>query len=360
MSIQATFPYLHAIAIQPAEVSELEPPLINEPRKRLQMQKKAMEDLDAQRVTLQNEIAALTARIAREDLLYEHSAIPNSISFDYIPPQEFYKLIEKEISIFNFIKDPETLGITKKCAFAAVSTATYTFIIPVINTVCTQIIKNYLSKIPIMGLPLSMSLKSMQFIIDIPRKIVAFLWDNTPGEVVVCDSDGMIYYNDDGTPATTEISNREITCVALAFIAIPVGVLGIMTLQDEIQKLQARHSLNHDWIRTFFSSYFEWKVIKLQSLEDKYSLSSQLQNDPILNQEKYKCAKSGRLLITPMKTPSNQVFQYSVIEKHLLENHTCPVTGQELSGDQLRFDEAAYQQIMSRVHQISLSTPGNI
>lgn len=364
MSIQA-LSYLHAFPIQLSDISELEPQ-INNPKKRLQIQKEAIKTLNAEserirkelenrKIALQNEIAASTALVAREELLAEHSAVPNSMDYDYPPPQEFFKIIEKEVSVFNFVKDIETSKTTKKIAFAALSTVAYVFIIPAINTVCTQVIKNYLRQIPIVGLPLSISLKAIQLIVDLPRKICKTAIDPTPYDMHVCDDIGPLY-NEDGTPVLAKTSVQELTVTALSVIAIPTALLAIGHLRHQMQE---KHSLNHDWARSFFSSYFEWKITKLQTLEDKYSLPTQLQNDPILNQEKYKCAKSDKLLIIPMRTPSNQVFQYSEIEKHLLDNHTCPTTGQELSGDRLNFDEKTYRQMMARVHQLSLSMPGN-
>ncbi len=122
---------------------------------------------------------------------------------------------------------------------------------------------------------------------------------------------------------------------------------------SKINELRTTHLLNQDWARTFFSSYFEWKVRKLRDIEARYSIPDVFQNDPILNQPKYRCAESGQFLIIPFKTPSNTVFQYSVIEDWLLSHHTCPVTEENLQADQLSFDATTYDEMRYRLQAIN-------
>ena len=118
-------------------------------------------------------------------------------------------------------------------------------------------------------------------------------------------------------------------------------------------RLRATHLLNQDWARTFFSSYFEWKIRRLRDIEAQYNIPDIFQNDPILNQAKYKCAKSDQFLIIPFKTPSNKIFQYSVIENWLLSHNTCPVTEENLQANQLSFDAKTYDEMRYRLQAIS-------
>lgn len=113
------------------------------------------------------------------------------------------------------------------------------------------------------------------------------------------------------------------------------------------------HLSNQDWARTFFSSYFAWRVKKLRDIETQYSIPDAFQDDLVLSQSKYRCAKSNQFLIIPFKTPSNRVFQYSVIEDWLLSHHTCPVTEENLQANQLSFDATTYDEIRYRLQSIT-------
>ena len=47
------------------------------------------------------------------------------------------------------------------------------------------------------------------------------------------------------------------------------------------------------------------------------------------------CSISGTHAKQPVFSPSGFIFEKSIIEKHLIENDTCPVSGAKLSQDQL-------------------------
>lgn len=175
---------------------------------------------------------------------------------------------------------------------------------------------------------------------------------------VDCDGSlGDYIFNEDGTPEMYETSNREEAKFFGKFFGIVISVVAspfiIQGIIDRINELRLLHLSNQDWARTFFSSYFEWKVKKLTEIEAQYSIPELFQNDSVLNQPKYRCAKSGQFLIIPFKTPSDRVFQYSVIEDWLLSHHTCPVTEENLQANQLSFDAITYDEIRYRLRAIT-------
>jgi hypothetical protein len=300
------------------------------------------------------------ARVARINLLYENTILVenNSHKNSYPAPKDFMALVEGQVGVINFIKDPAISGPAVKTVFTVIKVASYAYIVPAMKAKGIQLIKNYLSQVPVVGLTLSASLNMGLSIINLPNAFAKWAWDPTKYWVqsreVDCDGSlGDYIFNEDGTPEMYETSNRKHTKffgIVISVAASPFIAQGII---DRINELRLLHLSNQDWARTFFCSYFKWKVKKLRDIEAQYSIPDIFQNDPILNQPKYKCAKSGQFLIIPFKTPSNRVFQYSVIEDWLLSHHTCPVTEENLQANQLSFDATTYDEIRYRLRSIT-------
>ncbi|MGL4540365.1 MAG: U-box domain-containing protein [Candidatus Rhabdochlamydia sp.] len=329
--------------------------------------KKAIIEAEAQKkkATVKNRASL---KIARINLIYENAIfVENGPHRNMYPtPKEFIDLIEREVGVINFIKQPEISGPIARTAFTVIKVATSTFayiyVFPKLNATCNQLIENYLNQIPIVGPFLNTSLGLGLRIIDLPRTLIKKAWDPTKiwKQDYNVDHEGYFdgfIFNEDGTPKMYETSEREETKFMGIVIGLSVSVVMAPHVMSaaigKINELRAAHLLNQDWARTFFSSYFEWKVRKLRDIEAQYSIPDVFQNYPDLDQPEYKCAHSGQLLIIPFKTPSNKIFQYSVIENWLLSNHTCPVTKENLQANQLSFDPITYEEIRHRLQAIS-------
>ncbi|MGB7128418.1 MAG: hypothetical protein WBD50_04950 [Candidatus Rhabdochlamydia sp.] len=305
-----------------------------------------------------------SSRITRVNLLRENAIFIQTGSHKniYPPPEEFIALIERQVGVISFIKDPEISGPAVKTAFSVITVASYAYIVPRMKEKGIQWIENYLRQIPVIGSTLSNSLSRGLSIINLPNTIAQWAWDPTKyleQDYEMGDeySPNIPLFNEDGTPKMVETSQREKTKFAGKIVAIGIalkyGPSLVTRLIDTINELRATHLLNQDWARTFFSSYFEWKVRKLREIEVQYNTPDVFQNDSVLNQPKYRCAQSGQFLIIPFKTPSNRVFQYSVIEDWLLYHHTCPVTEENLQANQLSFDAKIYDEMRYRLQAIN-------
>lgn len=329
--------------------------------------KKAAIEAEAQRkkATVRN---TAILKIARITSIYENAIVIENGSHKnmYPTPKEFIDLIEREVGMINFIKDPEISGPVARTAFTVIKVATatlaYVYVLPKLNATCTQLIENYLHQIPVVGPFLNTSLGIGLRIIDLPRTLLKKAWDPTKiwKQDYNVDHEGYFdgfIFNEDGTPKMYETSAREETKFAGIVIGLSLSLamapVVITAAIDKINELRSAHLLNQDWARTFFSSYFKWKVKKLRDIEAQYSIPDVFQNDAILKQPKYRCAHSHQLLIIPFKTPSNTVFQYSVIEDWLLSHHTCPVTKENLQAKQLSFDATTYDEIRYRLQAIN-------
>lgn len=99
-------------------------------------------------------------RIARVSLLYENTILieNNSHKNRYPAPKDFIALIEGQIGVINFIKDPAILGPAAKTAFTVIKVASYVYVFPLLKAKGIQLIKNYLSQVPVVGSTLSASL----------------------------------------------------------------------------------------------------------------------------------------------------------------------------------------------------------
>ena len=303
-------------------------------------------------------------RIARVNLLYENTILVENESHKnrYPAPKDFIALIEGQVGVINFIKDPAISGPTAKTAFTVITVASYAYIFPCIQEQGIQLIKNYLSRVPVVGPILSTTLINGLSVINLPQYLFKKAWDPTKYEQQCYEigdeySPNIPIFNEDGTPKMHETSNQEkmkyVGKVTAIIIALKYGPSLIAAIIEKIQELRANHLLNQDWARTFFSSYFEWRVKKLEDIEAQYNIPDVFQNDPVLGQPKYRCAKSGQFLIIPFKTPSNRVFQYSVIEDWLLSHHICPITEENLQASQLSFDATTYDEIRYRLRAIN-------
>ncbi|MDR2539547.1 MAG: hypothetical protein LBC45_02910 [Chlamydiales bacterium] len=300
-------------------------------------------------------------RIARINLLYQHVVLVenNSYKNKYPAPKDFIALVEGQIGVIDFVKDPAISGPVTKTAFTVITVASYVYIVPAIKEKSMQLIKDYLAKVPVVGDTIGISLSMGVSIINLPNAFAQWAWDPTKYLVQDCelgDEDCPIF-NEDGSPKMVEISNREQTKCLGKFFGIAISVLAspliLQGIIDEVNKIRSLYRANRDWARSFFSSYFAWRVKKLRDIEAQYSIPDLFQNDPILNQPKYRCAKSNQFLIIPFKTLSGRVFQYSVIEDWLLSHHTCPVTEEELRANQLSFDATTYDEIRYRLQSIT-------
>ena len=296
------------------------------------------------------------ARITRVNLLRENAIFIQTGSHKniYPPSEEFITLIERQIGIISFIKDPEISGPAIKTAFTVITVASYAYIVPRMKEKGIQLIEKYLRQLPAIGPILSRGLS----IINFPNTIAQWTWN--PEKYLIQDYEigdegcpNIPLFNEDGTPKMVETSARENTKLIGIVIAVGCSPLIIRGLINAIYELRATYLSNQDWARTFFSSYFTWKIRKLREIEAQYNIPDAFQNDPVLNQSKYRCAKSNQLLIIPFKTPSNKVFQYSVIEDWLLSHHTCPVTQENLQANQLSFDGTTYDEMRYRLQSIS-------
>lgn len=295
-------------------------------------------------------------RIARVNLLYENTILVENESHKnrYPAPKDFIALIEGQAGVINFIKDPAISGPAAKTAFTVIKVASYVYIFPLLKAKGVQLIKNYLSQVPVVGSALSASLTMGLSIINLPNAFAQWAWDPTKywvqsREVDYDGSFGDYIFNEDGTPEMYETSRCEETKFFGKFFGIVISAVAspfiIQSVIDRVNELRLLHLANQDWARTFCSFYFEWRVRKLRDIEAQYSIPGVFQNCPALNQAKYKCAKSGQFLVIPFKTPSSRVFQYSVIEDWLLSHHTCPVTGENLQASQLSFDATTYDDM---------------
>ena len=303
-------------------------------------------------------------RVARINLLYENAILVenNSHKNRYLAPKDFIALIEGQVGIINFIKDPEISGPVAKTAFTVITVASYIYVFPLLKQKGIRLIKSYLCQVPVVGPVLSAPLNMGLSIINLPNAFIKWAWDPRKywvqfREVAHDGSLGDYIFNEDGTPKVYKTSNREETKFLGKFFGIVISVattpLILQGVIDRINELRSSHLANQDWARTFFSSYFTWKVRKLKEIEAQYNIPDVFQSDPVLNQSKYRCAKSNQFLIIPFKTPSNKVFQYSVIEDWLLSHHTCPVTEEDLKANQLSFDAKTYDEIRYRLQTIS-------
>lgn len=300
------------------------------------------------------------ARITRINLLRENAIFIQAGSHKniYPSPEEFIALIERQIGIISFIKDPEISGPAIKTAFTVVTLASYAYIVPRMKEKGIQLIEKYLRQLPAIGPLLSNSLSRGLSIINFPNAIAQWAWN--PTKYLIQDYEignescpNIPLFNEDGTPKMVETSARQNTKFIGIVIAVGCSPLIIKDVINKIYELRATYLLNQDWARTFFSSYFTWKIRKLREIEAQYNIPNVFQNDPVLSQSKYRCAKSNQLLIIPFKTPSNKIFQYSVIEDWLLSHHTCPVTQENLQANQLSFDATTYDEMRYRLRSIS-------
>ena len=335
-----------------------------------QVEEEAQQELAAIEAEAQRKRAAVEnrriARITQVNLVREYSLFSENGMYKniYPPAKDFIALVEREVSVMSFIKDPEISGPILRAAFTVIKiagpTIAYAYILPPLDRACTQLVTNYLQQIPIVGSLLNKGLSVIKF----PYDFVKWAWDPTKywvqgRELNTDDFLGAPLFHDDGTPQMYETSRREETKVSLAVfgfcIAMTTTPILIPELIRKINELRANYLLNQDWARTFFASYFAWKIQKLKNIESQYSIPDVLQSDPILNQPRYRCAQSGQFLVIPFQTPSHRVFQYSVIEEWLLTHHTCPVTEpeQNLQANQLSFDVTTYNEIRSRLLSVT-------
>jgi hypothetical protein len=96
--------------------------------------KKAVIEAEAQRkkAIVKNRT---TLKIARINLIYENAIFTENGAHRnmYPTPKEFIDLIEREVGVINFIKDPEISGPLATTAFTVITVATQVYIFPFIQ-----------------------------------------------------------------------------------------------------------------------------------------------------------------------------------------------------------------------------------
>lgn len=72
------------------------------------------------------------ARVARINLLYENAILIENDSHKnkYPAPKDFIALLEGQVGVINFIKDPAISGPVVKTAFTVITVASYAYVFP--------------------------------------------------------------------------------------------------------------------------------------------------------------------------------------------------------------------------------------
>ena len=147
-------------------------------------------------------------------MLYENAILVENDSYKnrYPAPKDFIALVEGQVGVINFIKDPEISGPVVKTAFTVIKVASYAYVFPRMQVRGIQLIKDYLSQVPVVETALDASLS----IINLPNAFVQWAWD--PTKYLIQDSQighkgcpTIPLFNEDGTPKMVEVSNREQT-----------------------------------------------------------------------------------------------------------------------------------------------------
>lgn len=111
------------------------------------------------------------AQIIRVKLIYENAIFAKNDAHKnmYPPAKEFITLIESEVGIIHFIKDPEISGPALKTAFTVIKVTAYVCILPYIKEKGIRLIEDYLRQVPVVGPLLSTSLNLGLWIINLPN-----------------------------------------------------------------------------------------------------------------------------------------------------------------------------------------------
>lgn len=89
-------------------------------------------------------------------MLYENAILVENESHKnrYPAPKDFIALIEGQVGVINFIKDPAISGPAAKTAFTVIKVASYVCFFPLLKEKGIQLIKNYLCQVPVAASPL--------------------------------------------------------------------------------------------------------------------------------------------------------------------------------------------------------------
>lgn len=257
--------------------------------------------------------------------------------------QEMGNLLKQTLTIKNFIKDTDFVRAGKWVGLQVLRVGVVIIVLPYLDSNVRIIAKETLSgSSNIVGAVFGNASQIVSIALSYWKELFKTMVDPTLYEYTYFDSDTREYVQ--------TISSNLIRTIQGTF------VFGIPIAFYLISSVDARYRQTQSLTKTLFPSHFSWKVNKIRELKNKYLVPQQFVNDTELNQNINKCERLASILIFPMKTPQNKIFEYDVIEEWLLDHHCCPITGINLTSDELTFDSTIFDRIRKRIYVLSLST----
>jgi hypothetical protein len=144
-----------------------------------------------------------------------------------------------------------------------------------------------------------------------------------------------IYYRNMDDVVRSLEEEKKVIAGGSGVLGLMLGAIGGVFLNEEVTRI------NQQYQQTKWTELAA-KVAYPEALSQNESLS------------RYVCTISGRVALVPVKDSCGHFFDYLFIKARIIQNGTCPVSGQQITIQDLKFQNRTFYHIQTTIGQLNL------